>query len=199
MLRRAWIVILLLAVGLAGCQAGQRQPGNTATAAPDASSSVAAATKPASQATTAGPSTPPGCTVVSPKPTPGPTQASLFPPVTDQDWVQGAPTAAVTLVEYGDFQDPVTARLEPVLAQLRKDFPEDLRVVFRHLPLMGTPEAPFHDKAAISAQAAQAAGAQGKFWEMHDLLFSRQADWAGMTSRSVQRMGGSTFIRIGPG
>jgi len=181
MLRRARMVILLLALGLAACQAGQRQSGNAATAAPDASASLATTTRPASLTATAGPSTPPGCTVVSPKPTAGPTQESLFPPVSNQDWAQGAATAAVTLVEYGDFQDPVTARLEPVLAQLRKDFPEDLRVVFRHLPLMGTPEAPFHDKAAISGQAAQAAGAQGKFWEMHDLLFARQADWAGMT------------------
>ena len=181
MLRRARMVILLLALGLAACRAGQGQPGNAATPAPGASASVAPTTRPASQAATAGPSIPPGCTVVSPKPTPGSTQESLFPPVSDQDWVQGTATAAVTLVEYGDFQDPVTARLEPVLAQLRKDFPEDLRVVFRHLPLMGTPEAPFHDKAAISGQAAQASGAQGKFWEMHDLLFARQADWAGMT------------------
>jgi cyclophilin family peptidyl-prolyl cis-trans isomerase len=68
-----------------------------------------------------------------------------------------------------------------VLAQLEKDFPNDLRVVFRHFPLIGTPEQPFHDKAAISAQAAEAAGLQGKFWEMYELLMENQGEWAGMT------------------
>lgn len=68
-----------------------------------------------------------------------------------------------------------------MLAQLQKDYPNDLRIVFRHLPLIGTPEQPFHDKAALSAQAAEAAGQQGRFWEMHDLLFERQGDWASLT------------------
>jgi len=68
-----------------------------------------------------------------------------------------------------------------VLAQLEEEFPNDLRVVFRHYPLIGTPEQPFHDKAAISAQAAEAAGLQGKFWEMYELLMGSQGEWAGMT------------------
>lgn len=68
-----------------------------------------------------------------------------------------------------------------MLAQLEKEFPNDLRVVFRHFPLIGTPEQPFHDKAAISAQAAEAAGLQGKFWEMYELLMESQGEWAGMT------------------
>jgi len=65
-----------------------------------------------------------------------------------------------------------------VLAQLQQKYPDDIRLVFRHFPLIGTPEQPFHDKAALSAQAAEAAGLQGKFWEMHDLLFERQDEWA---------------------
>jgi cyclophilin family peptidyl-prolyl cis-trans isomerase len=68
-----------------------------------------------------------------------------------------------------------------VLAQLEKEFPNDLRVVYRYYPLIGTPEQPFHDKAAISAQAAEAAGLQGKFWEMDELLMGNQGEWAGMT------------------
>lgn len=68
-----------------------------------------------------------------------------------------------------------------MLAQLEEEFPNDLRVVFRHFPLIGTPEQPFHDKAAISAQAAEAAGLQGKFWEMYELLMGNQGEWAGMT------------------
>lgn len=69
----------------------------------------------------------------------------------------------------------------PVLAQLEKDFPNNIRIVYRNYPLIGTPDKPFHDKAALSTQAAEAAGLQGKFWEMHDLLFNRQTDWATLT------------------
>jgi cyclophilin family peptidyl-prolyl cis-trans isomerase len=59
-----------------------------------------------------------------------------------------------------------------VLAQLSKEFPEDLRVVYRHFPLSS------HDKAQLATQAAEAAGLQGKFWEMHDLLYENQATWS---------------------
>ncbi len=69
----------------------------------------------------------------------------------------------------------------PVLAQLEKDFPNNILIVYRNYPLIGTPDKPFHDKAALSTQAAEAAGLQGKFWEMHDLLFNRQTDWATLT------------------
>jgi cyclophilin family peptidyl-prolyl cis-trans isomerase len=67
------------------------------------------------------------------------------------------------------------------MAQIEKAYPEDFRYVFRHYPLIGTPEQPFHDKAALSAQAAEAAGLQGKFWEMHDVLFERQSEWASLS------------------
>jgi cyclophilin family peptidyl-prolyl cis-trans isomerase len=73
-----------------------------------------------------------------------------------------------------------------VLAQIHKDYPEDVRIVFRPFPLIGTHERPFHDKAALSMQASEAAGAQGKFWEMHDLLFERQSEWVTMTVSQFQ-------------
>ena len=60
-----------------------------------------------------------------------------------------------------------------MLARLAKENPEDLRVVYRNFPLTS-----IHDKAAIAMQAAEAAGIQGKFWEMHDLLFDKQSDWS---------------------
>ena len=63
-----------------------------------------------------------------------------------------------------------------MLAQLRKDFPKDLRFVYRQFPLIT-----IHDKAALASQAAEAAGEQGKFWEMHALLLEKQSEWAGMT------------------
>lgn len=60
-----------------------------------------------------------------------------------------------------------------MLAQLRDNYPDDVRLVYRHFPLLS-----IHDKAALATQAAEAAGAQGHFWEMHDLLFEKQAEWA---------------------
>jgi cyclophilin family peptidyl-prolyl cis-trans isomerase len=68
-----------------------------------------------------------------------------------------------------------------VLAQLEADFPEDLRVVYRHFPLS------MHDKAALATQAAEAAGLQGKFWEMHDLLFLRRDDWVDLSVEDFQK------------
>ncbi len=68
-----------------------------------------------------------------------------------------------------------------MLAQLKEQYPDDLRVEFRHFPLNS-----IHDKAALAAQASEAAGLQDKFWEMHDLLFSRQDDWAGLTVDQFQ-------------
>lgn len=63
-----------------------------------------------------------------------------------------------------------------MLAQLSADYPEDVRVVYRHFPLNS-----IHDKAALASQASEAAGLQDSFWEMHDLLFERQAEWSGLS------------------
>jgi cyclophilin family peptidyl-prolyl cis-trans isomerase len=60
-----------------------------------------------------------------------------------------------------------------VLAQLLQKYPEDVRIVYRHFPLLS-----IHNKAALATQASEAAGIQGKFWEMHDLLFERQTEWS---------------------
>lgn len=60
-----------------------------------------------------------------------------------------------------------------MLAQLLVNFPNDVRIVYRHFPLLS-----IHNKAALATQASEAAGLQGKFWEMHDLLFARQAEWS---------------------
>ncbi len=73
------------------------------------------------------------------------------------------------------------------MEQLLKDFPNDFRFVYRHYPLIGTPESPFHDKAALAAQAAEAAGMQGMFWEMHDVLFNQQADWSTLSVADFQQ------------
>ncbi len=68
-----------------------------------------------------------------------------------------------------------------MLAQLREEYPDEVRVVYRHFPLNS-----IHDKAALAAQASEAAGEQGDFWEMHDLLFEKQGDWADMSVDQFQ-------------
>jgi protein-disulfide isomerase len=87
--------------------------------------------------------------------------------VTERDHVRGPARARVTLVEYGDFQCPFCGAAYPVLAALEQRF--ELRFVFRHFPLTE-----IHPYALIAAKAAEEAGAQGKFWEMHAMLFENQ-------------------------
>jgi protein-disulfide isomerase len=86
-----------------------------------------------------------------------------------RDHILGAADAPLTLVEYGDFECPFCGKATGVVRELRQRFGEDLRYVFRHLPLTDV-----HEHAELSARAAEAAGAQGRFWEMHDLLFRHQ-------------------------
>jgi Na+/H+ antiporter NhaA len=84
------------------------------------------------------------------------------------DHTRGPVDAPVTLVEYGDFECPYCGQAEPVMRALLADF-GDLRYVWRHLPLTDV-----HPNAQMAAEAAEAAAAQGQFWEMHDLLFTHQ-------------------------
>jgi protein-disulfide isomerase len=90
--------------------------------------------------------------------------------------VRGAADAAVTLVVFSDFQCPYCARAETTVTELLRLYPGRLRVVFKEHPL------PMHDKARLAAKAALAAGDQGRFWEMHDSLFTRDCtlDRAGL-------------------
>jgi cyclophilin family peptidyl-prolyl cis-trans isomerase/protein-disulfide isomerase len=106
--------------------------------------------------------------------------------VTADDWQRGPADAPVTLTEYSDFQCPFCAQLAGVLQELEARYPDQVRVVYRHFPLIGTPEQPLHDKAALSMQAAEAAGVQGKFWEMHDALFAAQDQWTAMSAEDFE-------------
>jgi protein-disulfide isomerase len=93
----------------------------------------------------------------------------LAVPVTERDHIQGSPAAPVTLVEYGDFECPHCGAVHPILNEVRRALGDRLRFVFRHFPLSS-----MHRHAMHAAEAAEAAGTQGKFWEMHDLLFEHQ-------------------------
>lgn len=81
-------------------------------------------------------------------------------------------SAKATLVEFGDFQCPACAASYPYVKQILTDFSGQLNFVWRDFPLAQ------HRNAQIAAEAAEAAGEQGKYWQMHDLLFTRQGDWS---------------------
>jgi len=95
--------------------------------------------------------------------------ARLTPPVTARDHAQGPLEAPVTLVEYGDFECPHCGRAYPMVKAVQRSLGQNLRFVFRNFPL-----AKSHEHAEHAAEMAEAAGQQGKFWEMHDLLFEHQ-------------------------
>jgi protein-disulfide isomerase len=93
----------------------------------------------------------------------------LTPPVGPDDHVIGPPDASVTLVEYGDFECPYCGQAHPIVKAVLQEMGDELRFAFRHFPL-----AEAHPHAELAAEAAEAAGAQGSFWEMHDMLFEHQ-------------------------
>lgn len=99
----------------------------------------------------------------------GDIQVILLDPVHEWDHARGTEQAPLTLVEYGDYECPDCGRLFRVLQDLQAQLDGRLRLVYRHYPLSG-----IHKHAQMAAEAAEAASAQGRFWEMHDLLFENQ-------------------------
>src|SRR5687767_1125110 len=95
--------------------------------------------------------------------------SGLHPPVTERDHTAGPNEAPVTLVEYGDYECPYCGMAHPIVKKAHEDLGSQLRFVFRNFPLNEA-----HPHARLAARAAEAAGAQGKFWEMHDTLFEHQ-------------------------
>jgi protein-disulfide isomerase len=90
-------------------------------------------------------------------------------PVSARDHVQGPADAPVTLVEFGDFECPYCAAAHVIVKKVQQIMDDQLRFVFRHFPLTQ-----IHPHAEPAAEASEAAGAQGQFWEMHDLLYENQ-------------------------
>jgi protein-disulfide isomerase len=90
----------------------------------------------------------------------------------DPPHVRGNPNAPVTLEEFGDFQCPTCGTYYPELKKIEGEFGDKLKVIFREYPLV-----PMHEHALMAAQAAESAGLQGKFWEMHDKLYENQGTW----------------------
>lgn len=91
----------------------------------------------------------------------------------EEDHIWGDPKKAKVIVyEYSDFECPACRAFVPIIKNLKEKYKDEIALVYRHFPLIE-----IHPKAVYASQAAEAAGKQGKFWEMHDILFSRQDEW----------------------
>jgi protein-disulfide isomerase len=90
-------------------------------------------------------------------------------PVGERDHIEGPADAPLVLVEYGDYQCPYCGAAYPIVKRIQKELGSDLRFVFRNFPITNA-----HPEAEWAAETAEAAGAQGKFWEMHDFLYENQ-------------------------
>ena len=92
--------------------------------------------------------------------------------INDDENIKGEKEAAATLIEYSDFQCPACGSYYPILKKVSENLGAKVRFAYRHFPL------PQHKNAKLAATVAEAAGKQGKFWEMHDLIFQNQSDWS---------------------
>src|SRR5439155_19107694 len=105
-------------------------------------------------------------------PAPGAPKQTSLKEATEGGHILGSPDAPVTLEEFGDYECPPCGSLAAPLNQLEHDYHPRLRMIFRNFPLVN------HPHARDAACAAEAAGLQGKFWEMHDLLYKEQLAWS---------------------
>lgn len=97
--------------------------------------------------------------------------------VRDNSHKKGAENPKVTIVEFADFQCPACASAHPIIARLLTDFPNDVQLIYRHFPLRS-----IHKNAFMAALASEAAGSQGKYWEMYDKLYETQSEWSDLGS-----------------
>ena len=164
------MLVVVLALLLAACAPAatpapaSTQPPAQATNAPATSATAEKATEPAA----------------STKPAATPDIEKIVKPQPD-DWKRGPDGAKVTIIEWSDFQCPYCAAVSPLLKRLAEAYPNDVQTVYRHFPL------PNHPLSMLATQAAEAAGAQGKFWEMEDLLFANQQTWTGQSEADFRK------------
>jgi protein-disulfide isomerase len=112
---------------------------------------------------------PAGSVVTQPSPEPTTIPAEAVSAVTKDDHIRGNKDAKITIVEYSDFECPFCGQFHPTMQQVMDEYGDDVRWVYRHFPLS------FHPNAEPAANAAECAGAQGKFWEFADELFANQS------------------------
>lgn len=111
--------------------------------------------------------------------------------VTQTDHVRGAAGAKVTLVEFGDFQCPACGAYEPMVEKVMNDNKTIAQFVFRNFPLTQ-----LHQNALLGAKAAEAAGVQGKYWEMHDMLYAKQTEWGGALNAKALLIGYAKTLKL---
>lgn len=102
----------------------------------------------------------------------------------------GAQDAKVTIVEFSDFQCPFCNRVNPTMNQIREEYGDDVRIAFKHMPLS------IHAQAPAAHAASEAAHRQGKFWEMHDLIFANQRDLSAATFEKYARQLGLNIAQF---
>jgi cyclophilin family peptidyl-prolyl cis-trans isomerase/protein-disulfide isomerase len=155
-MRRLFLLLFLGSTLLASC--------STTAATPTPTRTVAPPTQPVNVVTP-----PPELSSAAQQPTQQPQRGGVA------DHTLGPDNAYLTITMYGDFQCAPCIDVARSLAVLRERYPDDVRVVWRHFPQKE------NDKARLAAQASEAAGAQGKFWEMHDQLFVAQPEWRSLS------------------
>lgn len=100
------------------------------------------------------------------------TDGTLAEPVKPGEWTKGNKDAKVSIVEYSDFQCPACGSYYPIVEKITSEYKDKISFTYRHFPL------PQHKNAELTAFAAEAAGKQGKFWEMYSMIFEHQKDWS---------------------
>lgn len=115
-----------------------------------------------------------------------------IPKISNNDWTEGNPLATVELIEYSDFECPSCAGKSAWVRKIVAEFSNHIRFAYRYFPLKT-----IHDKAVLAAQAAEAAGIQGKFWEMHDMLFERQSQWSEQSVSSFESILDRYAVELG--
>ncbi len=110
-----------------------------------------------------------------------PEEQSLAPSV-ENNWTKGNKNASVILVEYSDLQCPACGFYYPMLKKLSEEFKNEILFIYKHFPLRQ-----IHKNAQIAAQATEAAGMQGKFWEMHGMIFDNQKIWSNQNTQEAKQ------------
>jgi protein-disulfide isomerase len=103
-----------------------------------------------------------------------------IPELSENEWVKGNAESDIVLIEYSDFQCPACKSALPTIEGAVSEFSNHIKFVYRQFPLRS-----IHPNAQITAQASEAAGLQGKFWEMHDILFENQSNWKDLNSSEI--------------
>jgi len=180
-MRKLWAPIILLSMLLSSCSVmSAARPTVTVVTSPTpaATANSTAAAQPTPTAATA----PGQCKVTSTLfPAPKSADAATYAPISTSDFIEGPATATMTLIEYADFTCPYCSQAAPEIEKLMKAFPNDVRLVYRNFPVG-------HTLSQLSIQAGYAASLQGKFWEMHDLLFDQSTwnTWDAMSTTDFQ-------------